>query len=570
MQMQQLGITHTHAQQSSHDSSTVDVLLDFVSRFSVNGPNLSIDRLRAMISGRPDSWLETSPSICPEQFDTAFPDKMMCVSAILPLTSHPRLQRYFVTFQEKTRRWQRVIVVATFDNFKDSSAMLQDSREANSTLGYKVIPKRLKSPLRSLLGDIEDFGSVTNVFVHFKENDNGQIAADMTRVQKAENMLERQMSDENKILQDIEHLGCPQFKESQVIYKARLSCYRYKVWVGDRDCTERKIPFASAGLQGDNQFSDFGDEVKRLMCLRGCRGIAQILGVILEDTGRHIKGYLYEAPLVPNLKLLIGQANKHSKPIPWAVRELWIGQIVAAMCNVHARGLVIGALNIKRISIKADGTAVVDLSDRAHRKLPAQRDRLPPELQRMNINTCRAPSSTPLNFQTDVFQLGFLIWLIAEHRADSWGYYCTRAVCTAVPRYQCTASHADPTELPPCSVGIPSYIDDIITASRLPNPKNRPSAWWLSTLFPSIDAESQQSVVDKFLKDAEIDYSAGWGIFCNECGDFTTGVHYHCYICDSDDFDICRSCYEQGIRCWIEQHHMVKMNVEWEGVTEVD
>jgi hypothetical protein len=59
-------------------------------------------------------------------------------------------------------------------------------------------------------------------------------------------------------------------------------------------------------------------------------------------------------------------------PIPWAVRELWIGQIVAAMSNVHARGLVIGVLNIKRISIRADGTAVLDLSECAHRQLPTQ------------------------------------------------------------------------------------------------------------------------------------------------------------------------------------------------------
>jgi hypothetical protein len=116
VQMQQLGITITHTQQSSHDSSTVDTFLDFVSRFSINGPNSSIDRLRASISGRPDSLLETSPSVCPEQFDTAFPDNMMSISAILPLTSHSRSQRYFLTFQEKARRWQRVIVVATFDN----------------------------------------------------------------------------------------------------------------------------------------------------------------------------------------------------------------------------------------------------------------------------------------------------------------------------------------------------------------------------------------------------------------------------------------------------------------------
>lgn len=151
VQMQQLRTRIAHTQQSSHDSSTGDVFLDFVSRFSVNGPNSSIDGLRASISGRPDSLLEISPSVYWEQLDTAFPDNMMSVSAILPLPSHPRSQRYFVTFQEKARRWQRVIVVAIFDNFRGPSDMIQISAEANIRLMYKGIPEQLRSPLQRLL-----------------------------------------------------------------------------------------------------------------------------------------------------------------------------------------------------------------------------------------------------------------------------------------------------------------------------------------------------------------------------------------------------------------------------------
>lgn len=489
-QVQQLRTTIARTPQSSYDSSTVEIFLDFVSRFSVNGPNSSIDRLLGDISGHPNYLLETSPSFYPEQYDTASPDRMMSISAILPLPNHPQTQQYFVTFQEKTRKWQRVIVVARFENFRDPSAMTQVSAASNVRLGYRTIPERLETPLKRLLREIENFSCVTNVFVNLRENENDQIAADMTRVRKAENILERHMSNENKILQDIEHPGCPQFVESQVIFKAQLSCYRYKVWVGDRDFIECKVPFASAGLQGDNLFDDFANEVKRLTSLRGCRGIVQFLGVILDDSRRHIKGYLYEAPTFPSLKLNISLANSQSKPIPWAVRELWIGQIVAAMSNVHARGLVIGTLNNNRISIRADGSVVLDICEYAHINLRTQRDCLPPELWRTYLNKGMIPRSTPLSFQTDVFQLGFVIWLIAEHQPHTWGcYYCTMAVCTNVPRYQCTASHTQPAELPPCSVGIPSYINDLITASRLPNPKERPSANWLSTLFPPVDVE---------------------------------------------------------------------------------
>lgn len=560
-QMQQLRTTIAQTQQSSYDSSTVEIFLDFVSRFSVNGPNSSIDQLLGAISGHPNYLLETSPCFYPEQYDTAFPDRMMSISAILPLPSHPRTQRYFITFQEKARIWQRVIVAATFEEFRDPSAMIQVSAVANLRLTYRMIPELLRTPLQKLLREMENFSCVTNVFVTVKESETGQITADTRRVEKVENMLERHMSDGNKILQEIKHLGCPQFVESQVVFKAQLSCYRYKVWLGDRDFTECKVPFASAGLQGENLFDDFVGEVKRLTSLRGCRGIVQFLGVVLDDTKQHIKGYLYEAPIIPNLDLLIGLANSQSKPIPWAVRELWVGQIVAAMSNVHARGLVIGALNINRISIRADATVVLDLSECAQRQLRTQRDRLPPELWRMNFDTCRVPRNTPLSFQTDIFQLGHLIWLIAEHQPCSQGYYCSRALCTSVPRYQCTAGHTEPTELPPCSIDIPLYINDVITASRLPTPKDRPSASLLLTLFPPIDVESQKSIQDRFMKDAIRDYpssSNGTWSWCSECGFLMTEFHYHCYICDSDDFDLCLRCYTQGIRCWNLQHHMVK------------
>ena len=82
-QMQQLRTTIAQTQQSSHDSSTVEIFLDFVSRFSVNGPNSSIDRLLETVSGHPNYLLENSPSFYPEQYDTTFPDKMMSISAIL-------------------------------------------------------------------------------------------------------------------------------------------------------------------------------------------------------------------------------------------------------------------------------------------------------------------------------------------------------------------------------------------------------------------------------------------------------------------------------------------------------
>jgi len=253
-----------------HDSSTTDVFLDCVSMFSMNDSDSSIDRLGGNFSGSPDYFLETSSTFHPELCATNSPSEMMFVSAILPLPSQPRSQRYFLTFQEKAHRWHRVIVVATFDSLNGPSDILQIS--SLETLGSKMmcLPKPVQSPLRKVLGNVNFFGSVTNLFVHLNENENGQIIVDTTRVEMSEHVLEKAMSKEDKILQNFKHLGCDQFKESQVFFRARWSCHRNKVWVMVRYCTERKIPFASGGLQGVNGIDEFVDEVVRLNTFRDC------------------------------------------------------------------------------------------------------------------------------------------------------------------------------------------------------------------------------------------------------------------------------------------------------------
>ena len=55
-QMHQLRTTIAHTEQSGHDSSTVEIFLGFVSRFSVNGPNSSIDYSEPSLDIPTPSW----------------------------------------------------------------------------------------------------------------------------------------------------------------------------------------------------------------------------------------------------------------------------------------------------------------------------------------------------------------------------------------------------------------------------------------------------------------------------------------------------------------------------------
>lgn len=45
---------------------------------------------------------------------------------------------------------------------------------------------------------------------------------------------------------------------------------------------------------------------------------------------------------------------------------------------------------------------------------------------------------------------------------------------------------------------------------------------------------------------------------CNRCDEAIPDVHYHCKICDDDDYDICEICAQDGLRCKDDGHWMMK------------
>lgn len=45
---------------------------------------------------------------------------------------------------------------------------------------------------------------------------------------------------------------------------------------------------------------------------------------------------------------------------------------------------------------------------------------------------------------------------------------------------------------------------------------------------------------------------------CNRCDETILDVHYHCSICDGDDYDLCEICAQAGARCDDEGHWMLK------------
>ena len=535
-----------------HDSSTTEVFFDCVSRFSVNGSSSSIDRLCRRFSGSPDYYLESMPSYYAEHYSGSSFRGAVFVSAIMRSPNDNRTRKYFIFYAETARRWHRIIMSATFNDIDEPSIISPSMSPAD--WASITVPKALQNLFESLIPGVELLSSVTSIRVSLTVRQSGCIVVNPSRIDISEDPQEKEMSIEDQIMHDIEHLGCHKFRESEVIIRSRSFSNRYEVRVNSQAYSERMIPFASAGLKPENKMRHFWDEIKLLKSFPPCAKVAQFIGVVLDDSGRYLKGYLYESPFIPSLYRLMAFATRDSQYISWAIRNIWVKQIIEAILNVHERGLIQGCLRLSDFGIRADGTVIL-ARFRPYRELTNENGCTPPELR--ESFKVKDDFYKMLNYQSDIFQLGQILWLLAEHRASSSGLLCARSACATSSRIICTAPHKNPVELPACPADTPSYLGEIIKQCRSEEPKNRPSAHELARRLSFINTDiSPPGMVELLEKHSKLLYTMQ--VHCVKCGAVTTEIHYHCDICQSADFDICPACFLEGVHCYVPQHQLMR------------
>jgi hypothetical protein len=128
--------------------------------------------------------------------------------------------------------------------------------------------------------------------VSVSESESREIVIKSSRVDAVADDLEATMSSEGQILQEINDLACAQFLESEIVVESRFSCSCYNDWVQGRRCIKRKVQFATASEEGENGFFDFSSDLKSLSTLRGCTGIVQFIGVVMDETRQRLRSYL--------------------------------------------------------------------------------------------------------------------------------------------------------------------------------------------------------------------------------------------------------------------------------------
>ena len=381
------------------------------------------------------------------------------------------------------------------------------------------------------------------------------------RVEAVEDDSEMSISEERDFLQYIDSVCCKRYVESDVITYSRINSTSYRVYVDNQAYCESKVLFASGRRQGKNAFLDYLDEIKHMISLRRCVNVAGFKGLVLDDTRSHLRGYLKELPMLTSMEFLLGLANSRFMTISQSIRELWARQLIQAIIEIHSQTLIAGIFNLNSVGIRADGRAVLHRLQPSDTYLADSLGLAPPELRtrHRNVNSGSAVQGN-LNFQTDVFQLGMVLWLLMEHVPKSMGQFCTESGCTHFPRSTCVATHANPVELPNCGEHVPTYLCDIIRGCRLSNPSSRISTSELADVLcstPQPDktpAEVKQALMPYISSGIDFDRT----VYCDVCCGVTTEIHYFRRICVSGEYAICLACFEQEHRCLVLGHRLEK------------
>lgn len=557
------GLDSTRNSLDESNSAVIEVFFDCFSRFSSHGSGQSIDELQVNFFGSPEYRFESLPSFYPEQYvSEGSISKEVFAVAMLPSTDSQQTFRYFLNYAETARRWQRVVVSAAFHGDRRQADTLRvASSDDHVWVAPKTLPSSVHGLLRTVLPFIEFYSSITRISLDLQMGKSSQITAYSPRIEVIEEESEVAKSDEREFLQYIDNVCCQRYVESDVVTFSRINSTSYKVYVDSQACIENKVLFASGRKQSDNAFLDYLNEIKHFISLRRCANVSEFRGIVLDDTRCHLRSYLQELPIVTSVEFLLGLASSRSETLPWLIRELWARQLIQAIIEIHSQTLIAGVFDLDSVSIRADGTAVFRRLQRSEKYVPDSLGRAPPELRNRHQNN-RSGSAVrnSLNFQTDIFQLGLILWLLVEHLPKGVGIFCAKSACTHLLYRTCMATHANPVELPKCHDNTPAYLCDIIRDCRLPDPHSRVSTSELayvlrSTPQPDITpAEIQQALGPYIGSDIDFDHT----VYCDQCGKVTTDIHFHCNLCMSGDFDICQACFEKGRRCLVPEHRLVK------------
>lgn len=356
---------------------------------------------------------------------------------ILNLSMHFRdksnREKFFVTYAEEINKWRRLTISLDYRNsppgsLEEELCRLHHQRDKSF---------RIFDSIRESLSDVQFYDTVTNLklettpedgqlHVHVREDANETIAHPAVAL--------------------MSHVQCPLYPESALSFDSHISGFVYKVRLHDRVLIKKEIP-------GPDTVDEFLYEVNALDSLVGCPNIVQLQGLITDDAGSVVKGLLITyAPHGALVDMLYDFAGE----LPFHRREKWGKQIVQGLSDIHEAGFVQGDLTLSNIVIdEHDDALIIDINRRG---CPVGWE--PPELGRLIDSGQRI--SMHIGVKTDLYQLGMVLWALAEQVDEP--------------------ERSRP--LPKLHDAVPSHYSDVVATCLSDNPRDRVSATRLLRMFP--------------------------------------------------------------------------------------
>ena len=76
-----------------------------------------------------------------------------------------------------------------------------------------------------------------------------------------------------------------------------------------RSYLEQRASSVGADLQNHKHLIQFFDEIKKRHSVRKCPYVTQMAGIVMDDTGQHMKSYWYEWPALGSIERVLHLAE---------------------------------------------------------------------------------------------------------------------------------------------------------------------------------------------------------------------------------------------------------------------
>jgi serine/threonine protein kinase len=231
-----------------------------------------------------------------------------------------------------------------------------------------------------------------------------------------------------------------------------LSGFVFKVLVpGGQTLIKKEIP-------GPDNVDEFLYEINALHSLResNAKSVIRFEGLILDNERNLVKGLLIS---YAERGALVDMIYDERGNLPWSLRERWAQQIVEGLSEIHEAGFVQGDFTLSNIVIdENDSAKIIDINRRG---CPVGWE--PPELSKLIESSQRI--SMYIGVKSDLFQLGMVLWAIAEEQDEP-------------------ETKERPLTLESAADDVPLYYREIVSLCLHENPQNRLSARELLSKFP--------------------------------------------------------------------------------------